>query len=78
MHFLLWFHLNIFYRDLIYDGKIYMDWKNYDKNFNQQITMDFWMTKFGPYFLKVPILVIFCWIDIFSPITCMLKNYLDG
>jgi len=26
--------------------------KNYNKNFNQQIIMDFWITKFGPYFQK--------------------------
>jgi hypothetical protein len=26
--------------------------KNYNKNFNQKITMDFWMTKFGSYFQK--------------------------
>jgi hypothetical protein len=26
--------------------------KNYKKNFNQQITKDFWMTKFRPYFQK--------------------------
>jgi len=25
---------------------------NYNKNFNQQIIMDFWMTKFGPYLPK--------------------------
>jgi hypothetical protein len=29
-----------------------MDCKKLQKKFNQQITMDFWMTKFGPYFLK--------------------------
>jgi len=54
MH-LLWFHLNIFYRDSIYDvydGKKNMDWKKLQQNFNQQIIMDFWMTKFGPYFQK--------------------------
>jgi len=33
-------------------GKIYMDWKKLQQNFNRQITMDFWMTKFGPYFQK--------------------------
>jgi len=26
--------------------------KNYNKNFNQQIIMDFWMTRFGLYFQK--------------------------
>jgi len=43
--FLLWFHFNIFYRDSIYDTwyKKYI-WieKTYNKNFNQQIIMDFW------------------------------------
>jgi hypothetical protein len=29
-----------------------MDWKNYKKNLNQQIIMDFGMTKFEPYFQK--------------------------
>jgi hypothetical protein len=47
------------------EKKIWIE-KNYNKNFNQQIIMDFWMTKFGPYFSK-PILVIFYWIDIISP-----------
>jgi adenylate cyclase len=37
---------------MIHDGKTNMDWKNYNKNFNQQITMDFWMTKFESYFPK--------------------------
>jgi hypothetical protein len=37
---------------MIHDGKKSVDWKNYNKNFNQQITMDIWMTKFGPYFQK--------------------------
>jgi hypothetical protein len=26
--------------------------KNYNKNFNEQIILDFWMTRFGPYFQK--------------------------
>jgi hypothetical protein len=26
--------------------------KNYNKNSTKQIIMDFWMTKFGPYFQK--------------------------
>ncbi len=29
------------------------------------------------FFSKVPILVIFCWIDIFSPLTCIIKSFLD-
>jgi hypothetical protein len=33
-------------------GKKYGLKKNYNKKFNQQITMDFWMTKFKPYFEK--------------------------
>jgi hypothetical protein len=69
-----------FFKDSIYDT-----WwekknvlKNYNKKFNQQIIMDFWMTKFGPYFQKVPILVIFCWIDIFFPLTYIIKSFLNG
>jgi len=57
--FSLWFHLNIFYRDSIYDiwWKKYI-WieKKYNKNSNQQITMDFWIWAL---FSKVPISVIF-------------------
>jgi hypothetical protein len=37
---------------MILDGKKIWIQKNYNKNFNQQIIMDFWMTKFGPYFSK--------------------------
>jgi hypothetical protein len=37
---------------MILDGKKTWIEKNYNKKFNQQITIDFWMTKFGPYFLK--------------------------
>jgi hypothetical protein len=33
------------------EKKIWIE-KNDNKNFNQQIIMDFWMTKFGPYFSK--------------------------
>jgi hypothetical protein len=36
---------------MIHDGKKWIK-KNYNKNFNQQIAMDFWMTKFGPCFQK--------------------------
>jgi hypothetical protein len=37
---------------MIFDGKKKWIEKNYNKIFNQQIIMDFWMTKFGPYFPK--------------------------
>jgi hypothetical protein len=37
---------------MIHDGKENMDWKNYNKKFNQQIIMDFWMTRSEPYFQK--------------------------
>jgi len=58
-------------------GKKWIE-KHYNKNFNQQITMYFWMTKFGrTLFSKVPILVTFCWIDIFFPLTCISKSCLD-
>jgi len=42
--FLLWFHLNIFYKDSIYDTWWKKKWieNHYNKNFNQQIIMDFW------------------------------------
>jgi hypothetical protein len=35
---------------MVHDRKKIWIEKNYNKKFNQQITMDFWMTKFGPYF----------------------------
>jgi len=50
MHFLLWFYLNMLLSKFNIGKK--MDLKKLQKNFNQQITMDFWMTKFGPYFPK--------------------------
>jgi hypothetical protein len=37
---------------MIHDGEKKWIEKNYNKNFNQQITMDFWLIKFGPYFQK--------------------------
>jgi hypothetical protein len=52
---------------MILDGKKKWIEKNYNKNFNQQIIIDFWMTKFEPYFPKSLFLVIFYWIDIFPP-----------
>jgi hypothetical protein len=37
---------------MIHDRKKYGLKKNYNKKYNQQITMDFWMTKFRPYLQK--------------------------
>jgi hypothetical protein len=37
---------------MIHDGGKNMDWKIYNKNFNQQITMNFWMNWFEPHFQK--------------------------
>jgi hypothetical protein len=37
---------------MIDDGKKIWIEKNYNRNFNQQITMDFWMTRFGLSFQK--------------------------
>jgi hypothetical protein len=53
MHFLLRFHLNVLYKDSIYNiwGGEY-GLKKITTNFNQQITMDVLMIKFGPYFQK--------------------------
>jgi hypothetical protein len=31
--------------------------KKYNKNFNQEINVDIWMTKFGPYFQKSQLMV---------------------
>jgi hypothetical protein len=62
---------------MILDGKKKWIEKNYNKNFNQQITMDFWMTKFGPYFPKSLFWsLLLDWY--FFPLTCMSKNCLDG
>jgi hypothetical protein len=79
MHFLLWFHLIVFYWDSIHDTWWKKKWieQNYNKNFNQQITMDFWMTKFGPHFPKSLSWSFFVGL-IFFPLTCMLKNCVDG
>ncbi len=51
---------------MIDDGKKIWIEKNYNRNFNQQITMDFLMTRFGLSF-KSPNLGHFFWIDIFFP-----------
>jgi hypothetical protein len=52
----MWFHLKMFNRDLLCDTcsktKHELDKKKKKKNLNQQIAMDFWMTKFEPYFQK--------------------------
>jgi hypothetical protein len=62
---------------MMFDGKKKWIEKKYNKNFNQQITMDFWMTKFEPYFLS-PYLG-HCLLDwYFFPLTCISKNCLDG
>jgi len=63
---------------MILGGKKIWIEKNYNKNSYKQIIMDFWMIQFGPYFLKSLILVIFYWIYIVFPLTCMSKNCLDG
>jgi hypothetical protein len=39
---------------MIHDGGKKWIEKKYNKNFNQQTIMNFWMTKFGPYFQKSP------------------------
>jgi len=48
--------------------------KKYKKSFNKQIIMDF-DDQIWSIILKVPILVIFCWIDNFFPLTCILKSF---
>ncbi len=45
-------HTSWHYTSWQHDGKKKWIKKNYNKNFNKQIIMDFWMTKFGPYFQK--------------------------
>ncbi len=41
--------------------------KHYNKNFDKQITMDFWLTKFGPYFQKSQSWSFFVGLMYFSP-----------
>jgi len=48
--------------------------KNYNKKFNQQITMNFWMTKFGPYFQKSLSWSFFYQIDISLPLNMYVKE----
>jgi hypothetical protein len=62
---------------MINDGKKIWIEKNYDKNFNQEVTMDFWMTKFEPYFQKSQSWSFFFGL-IFFPLTCIIKKILDG
>jgi hypothetical protein len=54
--------LNIWY---IMEKYIWIE-KNYNKNFNQQITMDFWMIEFEPYFQKFLSWSFFVGLTIFS------------
>jgi hypothetical protein len=41
--------------------------KNYNKNFNKQITMDFWIIIFEPYFQKFQSWSFFVGLNFFSP-----------
>jgi hypothetical protein len=50
---------------MIHDGKK-MNWENYNKKFNEQKIMDFWMTIFGPYFQKSQSLSFFVRLIFFS------------
>jgi hypothetical protein len=52
---------------MIHDGEKKGIEKNYYKKFNQQIAMDFWMTKFGPYFQKSLSWSFFVGLIFFSP-----------
>jgi len=63
---------------MIHDGEKKWIEKKYNKNFNEQLTMNFWMTKFGPYFQKSQSWSFFCWIDIFFLLTCIIKSFLNG
>jgi hypothetical protein len=51
---------------MIHDGKK-INWKKFNKKFNEQIIMDFWMTRFGPYFQKFQSWYFFVGLIIFSP-----------
>jgi hypothetical protein len=52
--------------------------KYYNKNFNQQIIMNFWMTWFGPYLQKFLLVIFLLDQDFFFPLKCMSKSCLDG
>jgi hypothetical protein len=57
-------------------GKKWIE-KYYNKDFNQQITMDFLNDQICTLFSKVFTLVNFYCIDIFFPLTCISKSCLD-
>jgi hypothetical protein len=61
---------------MIHDGKKKWIEKNYNKKFNQQMIMDFWMTKFGPLFSEVLILVIFLLDWLFPPLNMYNEEFL--
>jgi hypothetical protein len=73
-----WFLLKMFNRDLLCDTcskrKHKLDKKKF--NLNQQIVMDFWMTKFEPYFQKTS-QSFFIGLIVFS-LTSMWKSCLVG
>jgi hypothetical protein len=52
---------------MIHDGEKKWIKKNYNKNFNQQITMDFLMTKFRLYFPKFQSRSLFVELIFFPP-----------
>jgi hypothetical protein len=53
-------------------------WENYNKNLTNLNNYGVLNDQIWTLFSKITILVIFCWIDIFSPLTYMLRNCLDG
>jgi len=63
---------------MIHDGKKIglkkITTKTLTKNNNYGLLNDQIWTLFS----KVSILVIFCWINIFFPLTCMIKRFLNG
>jgi hypothetical protein len=59
---------------MIHDGKKKWIEKNHNKNFKQQITMDFGMTKFEPYFLNSLSWSFFVRLIFFFSLTCMSKK----
>jgi hypothetical protein len=60
--FTISFHPKMFYKDSIYDTSFFLNMnskRNY-KNLNQQIVINFWMTRFWSYFQKFIFQSFFC------------------
>jgi hypothetical protein len=63
---------------MIHYKNIYMDWKKIQQKIYPTNNYGLLNDQIWALFSKVPIFVIFCLSDIFAPLTCIVKSFLDG